>query len=648
MRNCTQESSAVQPRAHRLRPGLGHVFMALLWSFWSGLVQAYPTSWEFQGTVTAIDWPAGSYPADFTVGMPYRVVLTFDTSEPLLRARAGSAGGTRYEYSGASVKMAVYLGTTCAPCEPTAEPGYDASTAFMFLRDNFDDPVRNGVPGAFDGFTVSLTDTAANSIGLIVRSALPANLDIFTGAALPVVPDPRLTTLEVEAFQICNADGCLLGSLDAVAVPTYGTNYFLSGRDCSVPDINPASEFFRDDCVLAGAAQPLVVDQGGGLGAGNFSRTYNPVYGSNALGTVFGSGNFGGPSALPILRGSSTPTDVGRTNSNLLAFQQYQYSGTVPTSLPLIVDLSYDIISNWTDAGTFPGQVGMRPGGATIGAVLSIIDSELVPPVAVGAIGTFNTLQCGAEASHFLPDGSPWPAGSIMGVASFTSPDLQSGTQAEVLQVRRCAVGGEPAAGDGTALPAQNVTLAAGQRFIVATSMQTPARGRWQWASSTAPIPAVNGVVDASHTLRVTFDPNAPAAVVRALADSIAPTCENCDFVPEILSVSIDIKPGSVDNCINPRSNGVIPVALFGTADFAVSDIRLDDSLKLGSLGVRVRGKGPLCSRSDQNGDGNPDLVCHFENDDDNWSPGQASAAVSGKLNNGVPFAGSDAICLVQ
>ena len=48
-----------------------------------------------------------------------------------------------------------------------------------------------------------------------------------------------------------------------------------------------------------------------------------------SLGSVFGSIGFGGPAALPVIKGYSIPSDISRTNSNLYAYQKYNYSGGI-------------------------------------------------------------------------------------------------------------------------------------------------------------------------------------------------------------------------------------------------------------------------------------------------------------------------------
>lgn len=76
------------------------------------------------------------------------------------------------------------------------------------------------------------------------------------------------------------------------------------------------------------------------------------------------------------------------------------------------------------------------------------------------------------------------------------------------------------------------------------------------------------------------------------------------------LEVSIDVKPGSDDNCFKINGHGVIPVAILGAEDFHVEDIDLD-TLSFQGLSVRVRGeKGPLCSSEYSNNDEYLDTVC--------------------------------------
>ena len=113
------------------------------------------------------------------------------------------------------------------------------------------------------------------------------------------------------------------------------------------------------------------------------------------------------------------------------------------------------------------------------------------------------------------------------------------------------------------------------------------------------------------------------------------------------IEVVIDVKPGSDPNCFNINGHGVIPVAILGAASFDVFDIDVD-TLTFDGLAVRVRGKnGPLCSPADSNGDAHLDLVCHFEDDAENWTGGGTTGTVRGEFFDGTPFTGSDSICVV-
>ena len=118
-------------------------------------------------------------------------------------------------------------------------------------------------------------------------------------------------------------------------------------------------------------------------------------------------------------------------------------------------------------------------------------------------------------------------------------------------------------------------------------------------------------------------------------------------FIISNFIVGIDIKPGSEPNCFNVNGHGVIPVAILGSDVFDVTNID-NSTLLFGELEVRIRGKkGPLCSLQYSNSDTYLDLVCHFEDDADNWDPGDGEAILTGKLYDQTEFEGTDSICIV-
>lgn len=79
--------------------------------------------------------------------------------------------------------------------------------------------------------------------------------------------------------------------------------------------------------------------------------------------------------------------------------------------------------------------------------------------------------------------------------------------------------------------------------------------------------------------------------------------------VPPVLTVSVDIKPGSVTNPFNIRSEGLLPVAILGSPKVNVSQVDLTS--------IKLAGITPVRSAvSNLQGDGYANLVLHFRNQD--------------------------------
>lgn len=116
----------------------------------------------------------------------------------------------------------------------------------------------------------------------------------------------------------------------------------------------------------------------------------------------------------------------------------------------------------------------------------------------------------------------------------------------------------------------------------------------------------------------------------------------------DITRVAIDIKPGSDANSVNPRSYGVIPVALLGSEDFDVHDV---DVTTLAFGPARATPDHDLTDEwtynehlEDVNLDGFIDLVTHYRTQDTGIICGDTEATVSGELLDGRPFDGTDEI----
>jgi parallel beta-helix repeat protein len=122
---------------------------------------------------------------------------------------------------------------------------------------------------------------------------------------------------------------------------------------------------------------------------------------------------------------------------------------------------------------------------------------------------------------------------------------------------------------------------------------------------------------------------------------------DECGCAPPVIEVTIDIKPGSDPNSINPKSKGKIPVAILSTMDFHAPDEVNRDSLTFGPTGEE--GSLAFCSPSpeDVNGDGYDDLVCHFYTQHTGFECGDTEGILKGYTTDDVPIEGSDSVRIV-
>lgn len=518
---------------------------------------AYPVTWEFAGTVTFSAGGSYTLSEDLPLGTPIRILVSFDTDENYtIRPSSDGRPGFRYEYFGAdSVKIAIF-GGACNPCQPNFVPGIQNA----LVRDDFADPVRNPPPDLpRDGFTFGIDPHPDNDhygFLLLVRDFAdafdPPIVDIGPGEnPLPIEPDPRLVQMATAALEVTDdltKNPVVQASLESVALPTLGTFYFLSARHCLYPDAESyVGQFRGDDCVAGGGVPNGVVVTGGGAGHSNFNNTVthtlatpdagDPPEAIDELGTVFGAITFDGPLGMPVLRGSSYPTDLGRANSNLFGYQQYNFSGIEATPLQLVVDVGYSIQSDSPityyppENQVRPGAeipAGLRPGGAEMSVVLAVVDAGLISSVTIAA-QEFGALVCGAEDGLQLPNGDPWPAGSILGAAIYEPPDNQQGAQTVQLDIRAC---------DGAAISTEPVMVGPGDSFYLTASLQTPARGKLAGDGSVGA--AANGYLDAASTIKVIPDPEAPPEVLQQLLSGVAPTCGSCGLPPRPEVIFLD------------------------------------------------------------------------------------------------------------
>lgn len=110
---------------------------------------------------------------------------------------------------------------------------------------------------------------------------------------------------------------------------------------------------------------------------------------------------------------------------------------------------------------------------------------------------------------------------------------------------------------------------------------------------------------------------------------------------PIVVQVAIDIKPGSDPNSINPRSKGVIPVAILTTATFDATTVD-PATVRFGRTGTEA---APVQSAlEDVDGDGDTDLILHFNTQAAGIVCGDTSASLTGETFDGQMIEGSDSI----
>ena len=148
--------------------------------------------------------------------------------------------------------------------------------------------------------------------------------------------------------------------------------------------------------------------------------------------------------------------------------------------------------------------------------------------------------------------------------------------------------------------------------------------------------------VDACTEVQYTFDPD---------AEPPDPNDPDDPDDPAAGTVQIDVKPGSDPNSINPRSRGVIPVAILSSS-IANGDSADFDATTVDPLSLRFGPDEAPAFRGwvgfeDVNGDGLLDAVAHFRTQETGVACGDSDVLLTGSTVDGHEFAGADSIITV-
>ena len=118
-------------------------------------------------------------------------------------------------------------------------------------------------------------------------------------------------------------------------------------------------------------------------------------------------------------------------------------------------------------------------------------------------------------------------------------------------------------------------------------------------------------------------------------------------YTPPVITVAIDVKPGSDPSPINPKSRVKIPVAILSSAAFDARAQVDVSSLTFGRTGNEPSLDFCNAGGEDVNGDGRADLVCHFRTQAAGFQRGDTQAVLKGSTISGIPITGSHAIRIV-
>jgi hypothetical protein len=111
------------------------------------------------------------------------------------------------------------------------------------------------------------------------------------------------------------------------------------------------------------------------------------------------------------------------------------------------------------------------------------------------------------------------------------------------------------------------------------------------------------------------------------------------EITPSAITVAIDIKSGSFPNSINPRSKGVIPVAILTTDTFDATTVDPN------TIAFGPDEAFPVhAALKDVDGDGDTDVILHFNTQATGIQCGDTSASLTGETFDGQMIEGSDSI----
>lgn len=135
-----------------------------------------------------------------------------------------------------------------------------------------------------------------------------------------------------------------------------------------------------------------------------------------------------------------------------------------------------------------------------------------------------------------------------------------------------------------------------------------------------------------------------------ALVVMLLPTAYTVFAHDDHLHLDIDIKPSSDPNTINLKKEGLVPVAILGSADFIPAEQVVVSSLVFGPMHADHDHTGAAPAKAkvdDVNLDGHPDLVVFFKVAETGLTAADTQACLHGTLLDGTHFCGHDSVRVI-
>jgi DNA-binding beta-propeller fold protein YncE len=140
-------------------------------------------------------------------------------------------------------------------------------------------------------------------------------------------------------------------------------------------------------------------------------------------------------------------------------------------------------------------------------------------------------------------------------------------------------------------------------------------------------------------------------ATLKASQEGVSPVLSDLRIQPTMISVDIDIKPGSSFNSINCKNKqAVIPVAILTTADFNALTVNHKTVTFEGAHEIHMNwwAHQPIRHVKDVDYDGDLDLVFHFRLRDTALTCESTTGPLQGLTYNGIPIAGTDSVRMIK